>query len=846
MIDTLSQDVRFGIRTLIGKPGFALTALLVLAVGIGANTAVFSLLNALLLKPLRIEKAEQIVGCFSRDTKRPDTYRAFSYPNYVDVREKNRVFTSLAAHDVTMVGLTEGDTTKRVFADVISSNYFATLGVPLARGRTFSADEERPEAGIAAAIASYPLWKKRGGDPHFLGSTLRINGRVFTVVGIAAEGFTGTTALLSPELYLPLGMFEAVMNDFEGHARPLAARDNHALILVGRLKPGVTRQAADAQLAGVASQMEQAYPVENKNQTFVVHRLSRASISDRPVEDTQLGALAMLLSSMAGAVLLIASLNVANMMLARATARRKEIAMRLALGAGRRRIVQQLFTEALLLAVLGGAAGLVLAYWGTTLLVHSLARLAPFDLAYSGGPDVRVMAATMAFCLVSTLLFGLWPAWGVSRMNVGSDIRSGESDRIGGAKLRRVFSRRNVLVMSQICLSLVLLTAAGLFMRSSMRAAHVQPGFRIQNGAIAEIDPSLAGYDEARGRRIYGELLDKLRAMPGVESASVAATVPFGMITLDRGVQRESDAPASKDDTMKRGDLMNCRFNIVGMDYFRTLGIPLLQGRFFNSVETGNGRSARVAILDRLTAERLWPKGEAVGKRIRMLSGAGNETVQDAEVIGVVAPIQESILGAALEPHLYVPFGQEYQADMTIHLKLATGDPEAQKTLLRAVRREIHGYDDRLPVLELRTLREHLDASFDLWLVATGARIFMLFGGLALLVAAIGLYGVRAYTVARRTREIGVRMAVGANARGTLLMILREGAVVTAIGMAAGLVLSAMAGKVLSGFLYAVSGIDPVVLVTAPVVLAAVSLVACYFPARRAAHVDPMTALRYE
>ncbi len=846
MLDTLSQDFRFGLRTLIGKPGFAVTALLVLAVGIGANTAVFSLLNALLLRPLKMEKPEQIVGCFSRDTKRPDTYRAFSYPNYLDVREKNRVFTSLMAHDMALVGLAEGDTTRRVFADVISSNYFATLGVPLARGRTFNADEERPEAGIAVAIASYPLWKKRGGDPNFLGSTVRINGRVFTIVGIAPEGFTGTAALFSPELYLPLGVSEAVMNDFDARQRPLAARDNHALILVGRLKPGVTRQAADAQLAGVASQMEQAYPVENKNQTFMVHRLSRASISTSPVDDSQMAGLAVLLSSMAGGVLLIASLNVANMMLARATARRKEIAMRLALGAGRRRIVQQLFTEALLLAMLGGAAGLAFAYWGTTLLVHSLTRLAPFDLAYSGGPDVRVMLATMAFCLMSTLLFGLWPAWGVSRMNLGPDIRSGESEPVRGAKPRRVFSRRNVLVMSQICLSLVLLTAAGLFMRSSMRAAHMEPGFRIQNGAIVEIDPSLAGYDEAHGRRIYRELLEKLRAMPGVESASVAATVPFGMVSLDRSLQRESDAPMSKDDTMKRGDLMNCRFNIVGMDYFRTLGIPLLQGRFFNSVETASGRSARVAILDKLAAERLSPKGGAVGKRIRMSSGAGNETVQDAEVIGVVAPIQESIFGAALQPHLYVPFGQEYQADMAIHLKLATADPEAQKALLRAVRREIHGYDDRLPVLELRTLREHLDASFDLWVVDTGARIFMLFGGLALLVAAIGLYGVRAYTVARRTREIGIRMAVGANARGTLLMILREGVIVTAIGMGIGLLLSVMAGKILSGFLYAVSGIDPVVLVVAPIVLAAVSLVACYFPARRAAHVDPMVALRYE
>ena len=357
----LISDIRYGVRMLFKQPGFSLAAIVVLALGIGGSTAMFSIVDALVLKPLLIEKADQIVGCFSRDTQRPDSYRGFSYPNYADLRADNGVFSSLAAHNMALVGIKEGDTTRRAFSDVVTANYFETLGVPLFRGRTFTPEEEQPGSGIPSLIVSYSIWRKTGADPDLLGKTRQINGRIFTIVGITAKGFTGTNAMISPEMYVPMGMYESVVNDFDGHGKKLASRDNHALIVIGRLKEGMTQQAADASLAVVADRMALAYPGENKDQTFMVHTLSRNNISTNPPHGNEAAFPAILVISMAGVVLLIASLNVANMMLVRGAARRKEIAIRQSLGAKRGSILQQLLIEGLILAFIGGAAGLALA-----------------------------------------------------------------------------------------------------------------------------------------------------------------------------------------------------------------------------------------------------------------------------------------------------------------------------------------------------------------------------------------------------------------------------------------------------------------------------------------------------
>jgi predicted permease len=835
----------------VKRPWFTLAAVAVLALGIGANTAVFTLVNAFLLRPMVLRNPSELTGVFSRDTRKPDSYRGFSYPNYADLRATSGIFTSLAAHTICMPGVAEGDTTRRVMAEVVSSNFFETLGVPVWHGRAFTADEERPGSGLPVAIVSYSFWKRHSTAAEFLGSNLRVNGRLFTVVGIMPEGFTGTTAMLNPELYVPLGMFESMSNDFDGAVRPLAARDNHALFLIGRLRPGQTPPAVDRQLASAAKAMEQAYPAENKDQTLIARPLARLSISSSPTDDASLGVPVTLLLCMAAVVLLIAALNVANMMLARGTARRKEIAIRLALGGGRRSIVQQLFLEALVLALAGGAAGLLLSYGGTALFVQSMTRLVPFDLLIPTNPDIRVLAATLAFCLASTVLFGFVPAWNLSRPNLVSDLRA--TDNAGPHSKRRLFARRNLLVIVQVSLSLTLLTAAGLFIRGSSRMAGADTGFALDNRVTVEFDSSLAGYNEARGRQVYAQVLSRLQSMPGVESAGLAATVPFGMVSLGRNVQPLGGSAGAQSKPLA------CDFNLVSPDYFRTLAIPVLRGRAFQAAEA-SATASPVVILDKLAAQRLWPDGEAVGKHIHMntedndtedrhiggrVDGPGG-TAPDYEVVGIVGDVREHIVGQDARPHVYVLFGQQYMAGMHAHLRTAPMGPDAEARFLGTVRQEIHAVDAGLPVLGVKTLRAQVEASTDFWLIGTAARMFSLFGGVALLLAVIGLYGVRAFSVARRTREIGIRMALGASSAEAQQMVLWEGLQLMAVGAGAGLVLSLLVGKVLAGMLFQVNGADPLVFSTAVLLLGATSLAACYFPARRAARIDPMVALRYE
>jgi len=819
---------------LLSKPGFTAAAVVVLALGIGANSAVFSLVNAFLLKPLQVQKPEELTGLYSRDTKHPDTYRAFSYPNYVDIRDNNPAFSSLAAFNLAMVGIEEGDQTRRAFAAIVSSNYFSTLGVTLLNGRPFLAEEEKPGAELTA-IATYSFWKKRGADPELVGKPVRINGHLFKIVGITPKGFTGTMALVSPEIFVPLSAYSRVMNDFDGSVKPLAVRDNHALILMGRLKPDVTLQAADRTLAVVSSQMEKAYPAENKDQALLVRPLARMSVSTSPQNDGPLKTLAMMLLLLAGVVLLIASLNLANMMMAKGTTRRKEIAIRLAIGGSRSRIVRQLVTEGLLLAIAGGALGLVAASWSTTLLIQSLARLAPLDIVYDAAPDPRVLGFTLLFCALSTVVFGLFPAWKLSRPDVWVDLKENPGEDVAGRR-RRLFSRGNILVMVQLSLSLMMLTAAGLFVHSAVRASNVRPGFTLENEVLAEVDASFVNYDEAHASPLFRTVKDRLRQVPGVQSVAIAATIPFGLLSMEKNIT-PSDVAVSKEHPA-----VGARYNIVSEDYFQTLGIPILRGRPFTAAESTAGSKSSVAIIDKAAAGKLWAGGDALGKHIR-LDGAAN---QDLEVVGVVGNTLDNIIGGnsghdgPSRLHVYVPFGREYQANVQFHVKVA------DERMLATIGREIRAVDERLPLLGLKTMRGNLESSFDIWVVRTGAYILEIFGSVALLLAVIGLYALNAYTVARRTREIGIRMALGADASLTLRMILGEGLKVTLLGIGAGLLLAVGLGRVLAGFLYDIRNLDALVLGTAPVLLTIVALVACYVPARRAASVDPMIALRYE
>ena len=517
--------------------------MLVLALGIGANTAAFSLVNALMLAPMAAE-GPGIVGIYSRDTTRPDRYRAFSYADYEQVSANREPFDTVMAYTVTMLGVTEGETTRRSFSAIVSSSYFSTLNVRLAAGREFSADEERPESDQRVVIVGHRFARAAGVAPQeVIGRTVRLNARDYEIVGVAPEGFSGTIALVAPEFWLPLGVYAKVTDDMirEGGSSRLSDPRNRALMLVGRLRPGLDVDAARPMIAGLSQSFVGRDPVENKDQEITLARLARTGISTRPQSDSELSVLSALLIGMASLVLLIACLNLTNMMLARGTARRKEIALRLALGSGRARVIRQLLTENLLLAAVGSAAGLLLATWGAHLLVASLASALPFVVMLDTTPDVRVLGATVGFCVLATVVSGLGPAWRVTRPDVLPDLKEQPAQEKRG----RTLSMRNALVVGQIALSLALLTAAGLFMRGAVKAAVADPGFPLDGGVIANVDAGMAGYDETSGRGALRSVLQRVRNTPGVHSASFASLVPFGEFNESRVVQKAGTPPAA-------------------------------------------------------------------------------------------------------------------------------------------------------------------------------------------------------------------------------------------------------------------------------------------------------------
>ncbi len=839
-MSTLVQDLRYSLRVLAGRPGFTAVAVLVLALGIGANSAIFTLVNELLMKPLAAEQVPgTLVGLYSQDRVRPDNYRAFSYPNFVDIRDGNDVFTNLLAEGIGLVGITEGDSTRRAMAFVVSSNYFETLGGHLAAGRAFTAEEERPGSQQMVVIVSYPFWQQHGGGADVLGSTIRVNGRDYTVIGVTSKGFTGANALISPEILAPLGVYELIVNDLfqedEAHTG-LDDRENHGLVLIGRLLPGLTEEAVAPQLDVVARRLEEAYPNANKDQALIVHRLRRMGISTDPGDDSDVTTAFFLLQAMAGVVLLIACINLANMMLARASARRKEMGIRLALGAGRGRIVRQLLMEGFVLSLAGGAVGLLVAFWAMSLLVSSFVGALPISIDYSPTPDLRVIVAALAFAVASTVMFALWPAVRLAKTDVVPELKQQTGDYAEGG--RRWFSLRHALVVVQIALSLGLLTAGGLFLQSAIGAASAEPGFSFQDALVASIDPALAGYDETRGRQIYGEVLDRVRTLPGVRAASVASLIPFGEVSNSGRVRR----PGTTGDEGRTSAITN----VIGSDYFASLGLAVLRGREFTPAEESSETGAPIAIVDEPLAARLFPGEDPLGQQIVMVNDDETSRGQPMEIVGIVPGLRHDLYDRAPRAHVYTPFGPNYNSWMNLHVKLSGGGREAETATLEAVRRTLRAVDEKVPVLSLQTLERYRETSFFLWIARAGAKLFTTFGVLALFLAVVGVYGVKAYLVALRTREIGIRMALGASPRDVLRLILRDGLVLTATGIVLGLGLGALVAAAVAGMVYQSNPYDPIVFGSAVALLFGAAMAATYIPARRAMRVQPTTALRSE
>lgn len=826
---------------------------MVLAFGIGANTAIFSLMNTLLFQPPHYANPQDVVQLFSQNRKEPESFRGFSYPTYVDIRQQNSVFSGLAAHNLAMVGLDDNGNTRRAFTDVVSANFFSVLGVRPMVGRAFSPEEETPGRASPVAIVSNNYWKRKGLDPALLGSAIRIDGRPYTVIGIMPEGFTGTAQIFSPEIFLPLGVYDQVANDFETENKSkLDDRAARQLMIVGRLKPGMTSAGAAPALKTLAANLERTWPVEQKDQTFMVAPLSRFSLSTSPSSGRNIKRLAPLLFGMSGVVLLVACLNLANMLLARGAARRKEIAIRLALGSSRWRVVRQLLVEGLVLALTGSGVGLLLGLWSSDLLVASLGQKLPIDIYWQGGLNAPVLVATFAFCLLGTLGFALGPALKVSKSAVIADLKehAGE-DTIAR---RGKWVPRNPLVVMQIAFSLVLLTAAALFIRGAGKAANVETGLQTKSDYLLEVDASLATYDQARAQDVYQRLEERLAALPGVEHVSVASTVPFGMIDLTKSVRRAGVNPATdaRPATAAEGRAFTATWNSVGAGYFKTVGVPLLRGRAFTAVEAMHQPVPRVAIIDEVLANKLWPDGAALGQQIQLADKDSPEAQRNEgakapiEIVGIVPHTRNSLFENDTNGTLYLPFAGGFQSNVFYHIKFRStsgSDAGATATLIRGVVREV---DSAVPILSLRTFAKHLDDNMELWIVRAGAALFSVFGGVALLLATVGVYGVKAYSVARRTREIGIRMALGAQRGMVQRMILREGAVMLGSGVLLGLLLAAATGKLISGLLYNVGAMDPVSFTLAPVVLAGAALLATWLPARRATLISPMVALRAE
>ncbi|MFZ1219078.1 MAG: ADOP family duplicated permease, partial [Chthoniobacterales bacterium] len=796
----------------------------------------------------------ELVQIFSQDTKNPKSFREFSYPTLNDIRAQNSIFSGVAGYNVGMVGIGEKNNTRRTFASVVTSNYFDVLGVAPVIGRPFTLEEEQPGRAASVALVSYGYWKRHNEDASVLGSQLLINGRSYTIVGVLPKTFTGTLAVLSPEVWLPLSAFEFMSPASNDPNKALTSRAGEQLLPIARFKPGVTAPAAEAALKTLAANLERAYPVEQKDQTFITAPLSRFSISDDPPDDSEMAAMAPMLLGMASVVLFVACLNLANMLLARGTARRKEIAIRMALGGSRWRVVRQLLTEGLLLALIGGGAGLLVGLWSSKVLAMSMRDLLPLDIVWNAGPNFPILAVTFAFCLVGTVAFALGPALKLSRHSVIGDLKEHAGDDVVRRGWR--WLPRNPLVVVQIAFSLALLTAAGLFIRGADKAASLQTGLRMEKNLMLEVDASLGGFDSQRAEQLYRTLNDRLAALPGVQHVSISATAPFGMVTLGRAIQR-AGVHVGKDDkpaTAADGLAYSSRYNSIGADYFATMGIPILRGRAFTVAEATQPNAPAVAIIDEALAKKLWPDGDAVGQRIQFapdgaprakrddggnsvgIQSGGKSNIkpeEPIEVVGIAAVTRSGVIERVPRGSIYLPFARGFHNNAFFFVQFASLNEKTVTDSADAIRRAVRETDPTLPVLALKTFPQHLGGNMQIFIIRTGATLFSVFGGLALILAIVGVYGVKAYSVARRTREIGIRMALGARPNGVQWMIVREGVVMLASGVVIGLLLAVATGQLLAGMLYQVGALDPVAFLTAPLVLGAATLLATWLPARR-------------
>ncbi|HEY7509364.1 MAG TPA: ABC transporter permease [Vicinamibacteria bacterium] len=834
LLADLAQDVRYALRTLRRAPGYTAAAVLTLALGVGANSAIFSLVNATVLRELPAREPDRLVAIRTENAG-----GAFSYPDYVDIRDLQSLVKPVAAWGGITASLNRDGQTDLVAGLIVTGTFFDTLGVAPAMGRLLtSADDEVPGAHPVAVI-SHGLWQRRfGGRPDVVGRELLLNGRRFTVVGVTPRRFAAPEFGGARDLFVPM-MMQAVMRPpragYSGDMDPdlLRVRNNGWLFLAGRLAPGASVEQARAALAPAGAAISQARSGPPRRLTALT--FEAASAGPR----AQMVSVAALLMSVVGAVLLLACANVANLSLSRAAARSREIAVRLAIGASGGRIVRQLLTESVLVAAAGGAVGLALAWWTLAALRASPPPAGTLPLPMDLAIDVRVLAFTLGLAVLAGVLFGMAPAFGAARTALVEALKAGQ---VGAAPRWRRLDLRGALVVGQVAVSLVLLVAAGLFLRSLQRTQAVQPGFDAERLLAAPLQINLLRYTRDQGREFYRRVVEDVRALPGVEGAGVARVAVLaggGRVhsVHVEGRQGSDNQFRSEGGGYTPAGLDSVSVNVVDEGYFDTLGIARGAGRVFGPAD--HAQAPGVAVVTQAFERLHFPEGsehDVVGRRIS-LSGPRGPWL---EVVGVVADSKYRTLTEPPTPIAYVPLAQNHETGMTLYVR-TTGDPAG---LVAPVRAAVQALEPNLPLPDVLPMMDAIGAS--LYVARMGALLLGAFGGLALLLSAIGVYGVMAFAVSRRTREIGVRIALGAEKRTVLRLVVGDGMRLVAAGTLIGLFGAAVAAQSLQGFLYGVSSGDALTFAAVPVLLAAVALVACLVPARRAARVDPLVALRSE
>src|ERR1043166_4488935 len=799
-METLIKDIQYGFRNLVKRPSYTAIALITLALGIGANTAIFSLISTILLRPLPVPHPEQLVEVYGTMHRGAD-YTIQSYLNYKDYRDRNNVFSGLMAYRFAPMSLSLDNRNERVWGYLVSGNYFDTLGVQPALGRYFLPEEDKTPGSHPVAVITHACWQKRFASQNVIGQSIRINGRVFTIVGVTPEGFRGTEIAYAPDLFVPMMM----AHEIEPGSNWLDERDSDDEHVVGSPNIELTTAQAESNLPTITEQLGKEYPHENEGRGV---RLLTPGLFIPDIRNSVIG-FGGALMAVVGMVLLLTCVNLANLLLARATERRKELAVRVAMGASRTRIVRQLVTEAIMLSLGGGLGGLFLAAW-INALVSSMKFPAELPLVLELRLDWRVLTFAFGVSLATGIAFGLLPALQSSRPDLVPALKDEKS--MGGFRCSRL---RNALVVVQVALSFVLLVCAGLVLRTLQAAQRTPPGFNPNNAVAVSFDLGLQGYTEEKGRALQKEIFHRAQNLPGIRSAALAGTLPLTLDYSYTSIYIEGQ-PAVSSSTLPVAVP-----NQISPNYFRTMEIPL-RGRDFNDADEKD--ESRVAIVNETFARRFFPNREAIGGRFNF-SGPDKPFW---EVIGVAADGKYNSLGEDPKPAFYRPLWRDYTTGVSL-VGRTSGDTASA---IAAFRQELQAFDPTLPLFNVTTLTAQMNLPLFPYRIA--AIVLGSFGILAIVLAAIGIYGVMSYVVAGRTREVGVRMAVGAARNDVLLLVMKQGMSLAVIGLAFGLLIAFGAAQLLVKVLFGVSPSDPLTFAGVSLLLALVASLACYVPARRA------------